>query len=65
MKKRKFEVKIYYSSFCTNIVEARNQTEAFQKARQLKIDQYEIMANLEPWHDADTVEEIINCKQSK
>ncbi|MBA4320206.1 MAG: hypothetical protein C0412_17555 [Flavobacterium sp.] len=58
MKKRKFEVKIYYSSFCNHNVEAQNEVEALQKARKLKIDKDEIAANLESWNDADTIEEI-------
>ena len=55
---KKFEVKIYYSSFCSYEVDAKNSNEAIGKARVLKINQNEFLTNLENWKDADTVEKI-------
>ena len=55
---KKFEVKIYYSSFCSYEVDAKNSNEAIKKARELKIDKNELLSNLENWEEADTVEEI-------
>ena len=50
---KKFKVRIFYSSFCTYEVEAENEDEAVLKARALKINNDEIMANLEPFKEAD------------
>lgn len=57
MKKKKFEVRIYYTGFCTYQVEAEDKNVAIKKARKLKINNEEIIDNLENWKEADTVEE--------
>lgn len=57
--------KKYYSSFCNYIINAQNEAEAFQKARKLKIDKDGIMTNLEPWNDADTIEEIKKYEKNR
>jgi hypothetical protein len=54
----KFEVSIYYSSYCTYAVDAKNKTEAILKARKLGINENEILANLETWVDADSAEPV-------
>lgn len=56
----KFEVKIFYSGFCTYEVEAQNGYEAILKARKLAINENEILSNLENWKEADTFTEIEN-----
>ena len=56
MKSKKFEVKIYYSGFCTYQIEAKNEAEAITKARNRQIDSIELLSNLENWKEADTVE---------
>lgn len=56
MKIKEFEVKIYYSGYCTHLVKANNETEAINKARELEINNDEILSNLEGWKDADTGE---------
>ncbi len=56
MKPKKFEVKIYYSGFCTYQIEAKNDAEAITKARNRQIDSIELLSNLENWKEADTVE---------
>lgn len=61
MKKR-FEVQIYYSGFCTYEVEAKNKEQAIQKARQIEIKKNELLSNLENWKEADTASEIKNEK---
>ena len=53
---KKFKVRIFYSSFCSYEVEAENEDEAVLKARALKINNDEIMANLEPFKEADEAE---------
>jgi len=55
---RNFEVNIYYSSYCTYTVEAKDKTEAISKARKLKINENEILTNLETWVDADTADPV-------
>ena len=50
---KKFKVRIFYSSFCSYEVEAENEDEAVLKARNLEIDQNEIMLQLEPFKEAD------------
>ncbi|MBI4811502.1 MAG: hypothetical protein HY800_08735 [Ignavibacteriales bacterium] len=54
----KFEVKIYYSGFCTYEVEAKNEDEAILEARKLSINKKEISSNLQNWNDADTANRI-------
>jgi len=56
MKLKKFEVKIYYSGFCTCQIEAKNEAEAITKARNRQIDSIELLSNLENWKEADTAE---------
>ena len=53
---RKFKVRTFYSSFCSYEVEAENEDEAVLKARNLEIDQNEIMLQLEPFKEADEAE---------
>src|SRR3972149_7237282 len=55
---KKFEVNIYYSSYCSFIVEAKDKTEAISKARKLGINENEIVTNLETWVEADTAEPV-------
>ena len=52
----KFIVSRYYSGFCTNTIEAENESEAIEKARKLPVDEDEILCSLEDWKDADDVE---------
>ena len=56
MKPKKFEVKIYYSGFCTYQIESKNEAEAIIKARNRQIDSIELLSNLENWKEADTAE---------
>lgn len=56
--KKKFEIKIYYSGFCTYEIEAQDEAEAILEARKLPVNQNEIITNLENWEDADTATEI-------
>ena len=55
---KQFEVNIYYSSYCTYIVEAKDKTEAISKARKLEINENDILSNLETWVEADTAEPV-------
>lgn len=64
MENRKFEIKIYYTGFCTYEIEAQDEAEAILKARKLPVNQNEIISNLENWEEADTATEI-NDEKSK
>ena len=55
---KKFDVKIYYSGFCSYQIEAQDKNDAIQKARNMHIKENEIMSNLENWKEADTIEKI-------
>jgi hypothetical protein len=55
---KKFEIQIYYSGFCSYIVEAEDEGDAITKGRQMPIIQENIMSSLENWEEADTAEEI-------
>lgn len=55
---KKFEVRIFHSSFCSYEVEAENETDAILKAREYKINKSDIMMNLEPFKEADEAEEL-------
>jgi len=59
---KKFEVKIYYSGFCSYEIEAENEEDAILQARKLAINQNEILSNFENWEEADTAKEIDNEK---
>lgn len=58
MKSKIFEVKIYYSGFCTHQVKAKTENEAMVKARKFPINKNEILNNLENWKEADDAEKI-------
>lgn len=58
MKEKMYEVKIYYSGFCTYEVVAKDENGAVEKARKLPINEGEILSNLENWKDADEAFEI-------
>lgn len=62
MENRKFEIKIYYTGFCTYEIEAQDEAEAIIKARKLSVNQNEIITNLENWEVADTATDIDNEK---
>ena len=57
---KKYEVKLYYSSFCSQEVEANSEEEAIEKVRGFDIKENEIIINLESWEDADTAEVIVH-----
>ena len=54
----KFLVRRYYSGFCTHEVEARDEHAAYNIARNLPIDEDEILSTIEDWRHADEVEAI-------
>lgn len=58
MKIKKFEIKIYFTGFCNYEIEAQDEVEAILKARNLPINQNEILTNLNNWEEADTATEI-------
>ena len=62
---KKFKIQIYYSGFCTHIVEAENADEAIEKARLHSINKYELLSNLENWKEADVAKEIENAETKK
>lgn len=65
MLKRVFEVKIHYSTFSTQIIEANNEQEAIKTARNQALGKKdELLSNLEPWEEADTLEEAKHYEDS-
>jgi len=58
MDKKLFEVKIFYSGYCTYEIEAENENEAIIKSRNLPMNNNELLSNLENWKEADTAKEI-------
>ena len=52
----KFTIRRHYSGFCTDTIEVEDEDEAIEKARELPIDENEILSTLEDWKDADQVE---------
>lgn len=65
MSKKTFSVKIYYSTFITKLVEADNELEAIKIARGQSLDKKdELLSNLEPWEEADTLEETERYEDS-
>lgn len=55
-----FAVKLYYSSFCEYQIEAKDIEEAILRARELPIDEEQIIQNLEVWSNADEAEYCSN-----
>ena len=60
-----FEVKIFYSGFCTYEIEAENEEQAINKARNLEININEILSTLKNWEEADEAFEIENKDRNK
>ena len=58
MKNKKFNVRIYYSSFCSYEIDAEDENEAILKARELPRNETEILENIEDWQDADEAIEL-------
>jgi len=54
----KFEIKKYYSTYCTFQIQAENKKEAYQLVDRLPINKNEILSNLEDWCDADEIRKI-------
>ncbi len=52
----KYTARIYYSTYCEYEVEAENECEAIEKAQNLKINEAEIIKNLEIWNEANEAE---------
>ncbi|MDR2484224.1 MAG: hypothetical protein LBD55_02375 [Treponema sp.] len=55
---KKYEVTIYYSGFCSYVIEAESAEAAIEKGRGIDINTNEILTNLENWKEADTAGEI-------
>ncbi len=58
MKTKEFEVKVYYSGYCTYLVKADDEAEAIDKVRVLGINNDEILSNLENWEEAAVGETV-------
>jgi len=58
---KKFEVRSFYSGFCTHVVKAKNEKDALDKVAGLSLTEEnyaEIKDSLVSWKEADQVEEI-------
>lgn len=64
MKNQLFEVKIYYSGFCTYKVQAEDEIAAILNARSMSINKSELLSNLENWKEADEAIKIENEKRN-
>jgi len=51
----KFIVRKFYSGYCTYEVQADNEDEAYEKTKELKIDEREIIETLEEWKECDEI----------
>ncbi|MCF6268082.1 MAG: hypothetical protein L3J41_00025 [Melioribacteraceae bacterium] len=60
----KFEVKIYYSGYCTYKIDAENEEQAIKKARDFEVNKDEVLSNLENWQEADEALKIekLDCE---
>ncbi|MDO4880791.1 MAG: hypothetical protein Q3983_05880 [Capnocytophaga sp.] len=58
MNTKKYIVNIYYSTFCSYEIEADNEEEAYEKAKEQSVNKEEIISNIEEWNEANTIEEI-------
>lgn len=65
MEKKKFIVQIYYTGYCTYEVIAKDDIQAIELARKEKINNDEILSNLEYWHEADSIINLGNEKSKK
>ena len=64
MEKKKFEVQIYYTGYCTYLINAESEDEAILKARKEKIKVKEVCSNFENWEDADVAVVMKNGKNT-
>jgi hypothetical protein len=60
---KRFDVKIYFSGYCSYEIEAKDAGEAIEKARQLPINNDKVLSTLENWFEADEAEEISDDSQ--
>lgn len=60
VKMKKYNVQVYYSTFCSYEIEANEEQEALLKARKIGFfgKEKELIMNLENWEEADLVEEL-------
>lgn len=56
----KFNVRKYYSGYCSYEVEAKNENQAYVATKKLPINYEEILRTLEDWEDCNEVEPIEN-----
>jgi len=63
MTEKLYEVKVYYSGFCTYKVTAISKDEAIDQARKLPIKTDELNKNIENWQDADEAFELNDEKR--
>ena len=57
MSELQYEVRVFYSTYVTHQVQAATPEAALAKARQLRVHQPEVIDHLEPWQEADEVDE--------
>lgn len=57
---KRYEINIYYSSYCTYYVDAKNEEDAIIQSRRLPMNNNQLLTNIDNWKDADTATEIKN-----
>jgi len=55
---KKFEVKIYYTTFCSYQISAEDEKQAFDKVGNNYLSNDEALSNMKRWPEADSVERI-------
>jgi hypothetical protein len=54
----KYQVRRYFSGYCTYEVDAISEEEAYELSRNLPINENELLSTLEPWQECDEIEPI-------
>ena len=62
---KKYAVKIYYSGYSSYEIDANNENEAIEIARNLPFNKNEILSNLDNWREADEAFEVENIESKK
>ncbi len=62
MSKSQFEVQVYYSGYCSFVVEADSENDAIILARENPVNKDELFTNLENWKEANIATEVHNAR---
>jgi len=54
----RFEVKKYYSGFCSYEIEANNEEQAYEMVKDMPPNYNEILETLEDWEECNEIEQV-------